>query len=50
MFVLCVLLLRNSVELKNNENVYKFIIKYNVKGGSRHKNLCMTRVLGFLIR
>ena len=21
-----------------------------IKGGSRHKNLCMTRVLGFLIR
>ena len=32
----------------NDDSETSFVI--DVKGGSRHKNLCMTRVLGFLIR
>ena len=34
--------------LKYYSIVYIFIVEF--KGGSRHKNLCMARALGFLIR
>ena len=44
-----ILYFRHDDEVKSSKCQNKYYI-VEPKGGSRHKNLCMTRVLGFLIR